>query len=135
VKTLKARSLWGFGAALGFVFLGLGCRTPDTPRSHTLIVSLDYDFTKRHSCAEKETQNCVKQFNVYELTNGQRTRLFSFPAPAGARGPVKGIKGTSGVLMLSAGDHMIGVTATLADGPESYPEACSVIVKVPPPSR
>ena len=120
---------------MGFVLLVSGCRTPEPPHPHTLIVNLDYDFTKRHACAEKETKNCVKQFNIYELTDGQRLKLFSFPAPAGARGPVKGIKGTSAVLMLTAGDHIIGVTAAPADGPESYPEACSVIVKLARPSR
>lgn len=131
METLRAGPFWSFGAALGFVLLVSGCRTQEPQRPHTLVVTLDYDFTKRHACTEKETKNCIKQFNVYELTNGQRLRLFSYPAPAGAHGPVKGITGTSGVLMLTAGDHIIGVTAAPADGPESYPEACSVIVKVP----
>ena len=131
MKRLKTRLSWSFGAALGFVLLVSACRTPEPPHPHTLVVSLDYDFTKQHACTERETKNCIKQFNVYELTGGQRLRLFSFSVPAGAHGPVKGIKGTSAVLMLNAGDHIIGVTAALADGPESYPEACSVIVKVP----
>lgn len=98
-------------------------------------MSLDYDFTKQHACAPTETKNCVKQFNVYELTSGLPLKLFSFPAPAGSRGLVKGIKGRSGLLMLNAGDHIIGATATLADGRESDPKACTVIAKVPSPSR
>ena len=111
--------------------LGFGCQTPDPQRPHTLTVSLDYDFPKKHACTDRETKNCIKQFNVYELTSGQRLKLFSFPAPAGARGPVKGIKGTSGLLKLTAGDHIIGATAVLADGSESDPKACTTIAKVP----
>lgn len=70
-----------------------------------------------------------------KMTSGLPLKLFSFPAPAGARGPLKGIKGTSELLMLSAGDHIIGATAALADGPESDPKACTAIVKVPSPAQ
>jgi hypothetical protein len=96
---------------------------------------MDYDFTKRHACGGAETNNCIKQFNVYELISGQPLKLFSFPAPAGSRGPVKGIKGTSGLLMLSPGDHIIGATAVMADGGESDPKVCTTIAKVPPPAH
>ena len=115
--------------------MGFGCRAPEPQRPHTITVTLNYDFTKRHACAAAETENCIKQFNVYELISGQPLKLFSFPAPAGSRGPVKGIKGTSGLLMLSPGDHIIGATAVTADGGESDPKACTVIAKVPRPSR
>ncbi len=111
--------------------MGFACRAREPQRPHTLIVMLNYDFTAKHACAAKETEKCVKQFNVYELINGQPRKLFSFPAPAGSRGPVKGIKGTSGMLMLSPGEHLIGATAVLADGAESDPKACTVIAKVP----
>jgi hypothetical protein len=96
---------------------------------------LDYDLSARHASAATETKIRVKQFNVYELTSSLPLKLFSFPAPAGSRGPVNGIKGRSGMLMLSAGDHIIGATAALADGRESDPKACTVIAKVPSPSR
>ena len=115
--------------------MGFGCRAPEPQHPHTLTVMLNYDFTKRHACAAAETENCVKQFNVYELIGGQPLKLFSFPAPAGSRGPVKGITGNSGLLMLSPGEHIIGATAAMADGRESDPKACTVIAKVPPSSH
>jgi hypothetical protein len=115
--------------------LGFGCRTPDPQHPHTLVVMLDYDFTERPACTATETKNCVKQFNVYELTSGVPLKLFSFPAPAGARGPVKGIKATSELMMLSPGDHLIGVAAVLVDGAESDPRARTFTAKVPPPAH
>ena len=50
-------------------------------QQHTVTATLDYDFKHLHSCSEKETTGCVKQFNIYELTGGPTPmrKLFSFP--------------------------------------------------------
>ena len=99
-------------------------------RGRTVTVAFDYDFRLNPACSPKLTKNCVKQFNVYDISSGGRTKLFSIPVPAGATGSVKGITGTSPPVPLAAGKHTLAVTAESAEGTESDSSACAATVKV-----
>jgi hypothetical protein len=96
----------------------------------TITVAFDYDFRLNPACSSTLTKKCVKEFNVYDITSGGRTKLFSIPAPAGAVGKVKGISGTSPGIQLVAGKHIFAVTAESAEGMESDSSACATTVKV-----
>jgi hypothetical protein len=98
-------------------------------RDRTVTVAFDYDFRLNPACSPKLTKNCVKQFNVYDISSAGRTKLFSIPVPAAA-GSVKGITGTSPPVPLSAGKHTLAVTAESAEGTESDSSACATTVKV-----
>jgi hypothetical protein len=99
-------------------------------RDRMVTVAFDYDFRLSPACSPTLTKNCVKQFNVYDISSGGRTRLFSIPVPAGSAGPVKGISGTSPHVPLGAGKHTLAVTAESAEGTESDSSACTTTVKV-----
>ena len=99
-------------------------------RDRTVTVAFDYDIRLNPACSAKLTKNCVKQFNVYDISSGGRTKLFSIPVPAGAAGSVKGITGTSPPVPLSAGKHTLAVSAESAEGTESDSSACTTTVKV-----
>jgi hypothetical protein len=105
---------------------------PPPPSKHAVSVTFDYDFSKNHACPpDKKEYDCVKQFNVYNLTaDGGRTKLFSIPAPAGARTPMTGITGSSGQLTLASGDHMIGIGVQSSLGLESDPQKWTTMVTV-----
>lgn len=75
-------------------------------------------------------KNCVKQFNVYDMTNERRMKLFSIPVPADVTGFVRGIAGTSQPILLPAGEHILAVTAESADGLESDSGACATRIQV-----
>jgi hypothetical protein len=102
------------------------------PRERRVTLSFDYDFRLTPACSLTLTKNCVKQFNVYDMSAERRMRLFSIPVPVGAAGLVKGITGTSPPLPLTAGKHIFAVTAESADGGESDSNACSTTVQIKP---
>jgi len=108
--------------------------TRATPGQHTLEVSLNYDFTADNACSATVTKACLLQFNIYDLTSGTPVKLFSFPAPPGATGPVTGITATSALLPMKSGVHTFGATAQMADGTESSPNACTATATVSPGS-
>lgn len=108
-------------------------RAQNPPKTHTIRVNFDYDFKRFHGCTEKSKRPCLKEFNVYNVTdNGKRILLFSIPAPAGAKRAVKNINGASMPLVFAPGQHMIAVTAETDRGGESDPRACSTMVNVAP---
>jgi hypothetical protein len=98
---------------------------------HAVTVKFDYDFTVNHACSPTVTKKCVAQFNVYDISAGQPTKLFSIPVPPGASGPVKSIAGESQPLLFETGKHRFAVTAQMASGEESDPRACKVWAQVP----
>jgi hypothetical protein len=103
------------------------------PKTHTIRVNFDYDFKDFHGCKTKSKAPCLKQFNVYNVTDtGKRILLFSIPAPPGAKHAVKDITGASNPLVFAPGKHMIAVTAQTDRGGESDPRACSTMVNVAP---
>jgi hypothetical protein len=97
---------------------------------HSITLSFDYDFKKRHACATPTSKKCIQRFNVYDISGNKPRFLFAIPAPSGASGAVKGIKATSPELNFENGTHWLGVAAQMADGDESDPHACRIVVDI-----
>jgi hypothetical protein len=95
-----------------------------------VTVRFDYDFRLTPACSPKLTRECVKRFNVYDISGGSRVQLFSIPVSPAAVGLVKGIGGTSQPLPLAAGEHLLGVTAQSPQGAESEAGLCTATFKV-----
>lgn len=104
------------------------------PGTHTVTVSLNYDFSADAACSATVTKGCLQQFNIYDVTTGTPVKLFSVAAPAGASSAVTGITGTSGSLVLKSGVHTFGATAQMADGTESSPNASTATATTLPGS-
>jgi hypothetical protein len=121
-------------AGLAAMASTMAALTDAAPGQHTLAVSLNYDFTTDIACSATVTKSCLQQFNIYDVTSGTPLKLFTFPAPAGASGPVTGITATSALLPLKSGVHIFGATAQMADGTESSPNASTATATVPPGS-
>ena len=107
-------------------------RQKATPQqTHSVAVTFNYDFTKTPPCSAKATaKTCVKQFDVYDIS-GQRFKLFSIPAPAGATGVAKGITGQSPNRVFEPGTHIIAVTAENGNGTESEVTGAETTVVIP----
>lgn len=92
-----------------------------------------YDFFRDPACPAKKSKRCVKQFNVYNLTDtGKRYLLFSIPAPKGAGDKSRRISGKSKPLVFAPGKHLIGVSAVNDQGSESNPQDCTIMVDISP---
>jgi hypothetical protein len=100
------------------------------PRKHTITIKFDYDFRLTPACSQGLTKKCVKRFNVYDISAGNRILLFSIPVPDGTVGFVRGISVTSPPLPFAPGKHILAVTAQSADGTESVTNACTTVFKV-----
>jgi hypothetical protein len=100
----------------------------------TISVQFDYDFTKTPACSANVKGSCVQKFVVYDISVGKPYFLFAVPVPQNAHGVVKGIMATSPRLLFAAGKHRIGVSAQMADGRESLPRECNVIIEIKPES-
>jgi len=101
---------------------------------HKITVKFDYDFTKTPSCAPPKVKDkCVVQFNVYDISAGEknRSKLFSMPAPAGETKRVTGITATSPPRTFEPGRHLIGVSTQEPNGTESDPRGCTIWVDIP----
>ncbi len=102
--------------------------------THTVNVTLNYDFTVDNACSATVTTGCIKQFNIYDVTGGGTpVKLFSITAPSGANSAVTGITG-SGTASLKSGVHTFAATAQMADGTESNPNASTATATVAPSS-
>lgn len=129
---MRMRSVgWLVGICVGLVTGGVVEAGPGT---HTVTVSLNYDFSADGACSATVTKSCLQQFNIYDVTTGTPVKLFSVPAPAGASAAVTGITGTSGALVLKSGVHTFGATAQMADGTESSPNASTATATTLPGS-
>jgi hypothetical protein len=103
--------------------------------THTVKVTLNYDFTVDNGCSSTVTTGCLKQFNIYDITGGGTpVKIFSITAPSGANTAVTGITGTSGAVTLKSGVHTFAATALMADGTESSPNASTATAGVAPGS-
>jgi hypothetical protein len=102
------------------------------PRRHKITVKFDYDFRITPACSPGLTKNCVKRFNVYDISAGDRMFLFSIPVPEDTVGFVKGISVTSPPLPFAPGKHTVAVTAQSADGAESGTNVCTVTFDIKP---
>ena len=106
---------------------------PPTHGVHTVSVTFNYDFARTPACSDKVTKDCVRQFIVYDISAGVKTRarLFTIAVPDGARGMVQGITGTSPRLDFESGKHQLAVTAQEPSGAESRHYAATVWVVIP----
>jgi hypothetical protein len=103
-----------------------------SPSTHKITFTFDYDFRITPACSPKVTQECVRQFNLYEISPGilNRVRLGSIPAPVGATGFVKGISATTKPFLWVPGKHRLAVSAQTPNGQESDLNACTTLVKI-----
>jgi len=104
-----------------------------TPSMHTISFTFDYDFRVTPACSPKVTQECVQQFNFYDISMGiaNREKLGSIPVPAGATGLVKGISAKTESFLFGRGRHRLAVSAQMSNGEESDLSKCTTIVKIP----
>jgi hypothetical protein len=112
---------------------GQNSQTPEPSGSamHSITVKFDYDFTRNPVCAGKKKDVCVSTFIVYDISDPAKFyKLFSIPAPDGSKGVVKGITASSPRMLFGVGRHRIGVAAVSANGKESPPVDCNVIVDI-----
>jgi hypothetical protein len=96
---------------------------------HKITVTFDYDFTPIPACSTKVTKKCITLFNVYDISGPKRYKLFTIPTPENATGAMKGITGTSPLLLFESGKHLIAVTALDDRGVES--SAATLWVTIP----
>jgi hypothetical protein len=103
------------------------------PSRHSITVTFNYDFTTTPACSPSVIEKCIRQFNLYEISDGlfNRKKLASIPAPAGATGYVKGISGTTKPFLWFSGKHRIAIAAQLQNGEESDLSKCTIVVKIP----
>jgi len=121
-------------AALVAIILLVGFSAADRADGsrHTVTVTFDYNFGMTPACSDKVADNCVKQFNVYDISAGveHRTRLFTILADPASKGIVKGITGTSPMLLFAPGKHLISVVAQTPSDKKSAPEACTAWIEI-----
>lgn len=133
-ESLRKTALFSLPVLSGaFLFLVLGAAPTASPQTthkqHTITVKFVYDFRPHDGCPAKAP--CVKQFNVYNVTeHRQRALLFIIDVPHSARGKVFYISGQSKPLTFAPGEHMIAVTAQWDTGAESDLLACTTMIDV-----
>ena len=100
---------------------------------HKITFTFDYDFRATPACSGQLTKECVKQFNFYDISLGtaKRVKLGSIPVPAGASGLVRGISGTTELLLFNTGRHRVAVAAQMPNGAESDLNQCATIISIP----
>ncbi len=102
------------------------------PSTHKITFTFDYDFRITPGCSPKVTQECVQQFNLYEISPGisNRRKLGSIPVPIGAIGYVKGISAASRPFLWLPGKHRLAVSAQMPNGLESDLSRCTTMIKI-----
>jgi len=120
--------------ALVLLTATLVCSAQSTGSKHKISVKFNYDFSQTPVCPAKSAKAaCVTQFNLYDISAGvqKKTKLMSFPPPAGATGVVTGITATTPELLFEPGKHLLAVTAQMSKGDESDPNRCTIWVDIP----
>ena len=119
------------GSANGSGAAKTGSSATATTSPHTVTLKFDYNFSVNSACtAKKPTKVCVKEFQVYNLTDkGQRTKLFTIKAPDGATEMLK-VTGKSEPLPLAPGQRMLAVAAVSNTGKESNTYACTTMIDI-----
>lgn len=109
------------------------CAAQSSASKHKITITFEYDFSKTPVCAANATKSCITEFNLYDISGGvqKRTKLMSFPPPAGATGLVKGITAITPLLVFEPGKHLLAVTARMSKGSESDPTKCTIWVDIP----
>ena len=105
----------------------------ETPSTHTIAVTFNYDFRITPACSPSLTQKCVNRFNIYDISAGvaKSAKIGSIPLPVNAQGLVKGISGVTEPFLFNPGRHRIAVSAQMPDGTESDLRLCWTIVQIP----
>jgi hypothetical protein len=98
---------------------------------HSISLAFDYDFTLNHACSPTLTTNCIAQFNIYDVSTGKPTKLFTIPAPSGAAGQVRDITGKSQPLKIGTGKHLLAISAQMSGGEESTLQPCPTWTLLP----
>ena len=100
--------------------------------THRITFKFDYDFRVTPACSSQVKQECIQQFNLYEISDGisNRKKLGSIPAPAGATGYVKWISVTTKPYLWVPGKHRLAVSAQMPNGQESDLSKCTTITKI-----
>ena len=103
-----------------------------SPTTHRIKFTFDYDFRLTPACSPRVTQDCVKQFNFYEISPGivNRVKLGSTPVPAGATGYVKGISAVTKPFLWVPAKHRLAVSAQTPNGQESDLSACTTVITI-----
>jgi len=116
------------------LFLGPAPGRAGAPQKpHRIIVDFEYNFAIMHACPVKGSAPCVKEFDVFHITEtGRQILLFSIPAPAGAKDQAHQISGASKPLVFVPGKYLIGVSAVTDRGAISDPQACTSVVTIEP---
>jgi hypothetical protein len=85
----------------------------EKPSRHRITFTFNYDFAVTPACSPKVTQECIQQFNLYEISAGisNRKKLGSIPVSVGAAGYVKGISVTTKPFLWLSGKHWLAVSA------------------------
>jgi hypothetical protein len=106
--------------------------TKKPPSRHRITFTFDYDFRVTPACSPKVTQECIQQFNLYEISPGisNRVKLGSIPAPVGATSYVKGISATTKPFLWVPGKHRLAVSAQMPNGLESDLSKCTTMIKI-----
>jgi hypothetical protein len=128
-----SKFLMRHAALLSMIFLaGFSAADRADGSKHSVTVTFDYNFGLTPACSDKVTDNCVKQFNVYDISAGveNRTRLFTIPVDPAAKGVVKGITGSSPLLLFAPGKHLISVVAQTPSNQKSDPGACTAWIEI-----
>lgn len=100
---------------------------------HTLTVNITFNFANVPGCTSAQTTGCIKQFNVYNVTAGAKTLIFSIPAPAAAA-TSQVVTATSPTFAAMPGNVVFAFTAATPDPLESAAVNSTVPVPVPPPT-
>ena len=102
------------------------------PSTHKITFTFDYDFRVTPACSPKVTQECIQQFNLYEISEGisNPRKLGSIPAPVGATDYVKGISVTTKPFLWFPGKHRLAVSAQMPNGKESDLSKCTTIIEI-----
>jgi hypothetical protein len=126
IERLRSRLL----LAIAFFVACISCNRA-TSSTHSISLAFDYDFTVNHACSPTLKTNCIAQFNVYDVSTGKPTKIFTIPAPSGASGKIKDITGKSQPLNIGNGKHLLAVSAQMSSGEESSLQACTTWTLLP----
>jgi hypothetical protein len=87
--------------------------TPAPPVPHTIAVKFDYDFNQTPACTPQVTQECVKQFVIYDISSGPQNafKIGTVALPDNPVGKRPGITGKSDSRVFESGKHLIAVAA------------------------
>ena len=132
ISTVAKTRSWRSTLVLAIIFFSacIGCRREQST-IHSISVTFDYDFTVNHGCSPTLMNDCIARFNVYDVSTGKPTKLFTIPAPSGASEHVKGIIGKSQPLEIGAGKHLLAISAQMSSGEESSLQPCATWTLLP----